>query len=182
MVFHSKVHALLFLLTEKSTSLPGSSKELAEIFGGSDEEEDMDFPFSLNVEKQFPPLSLQDGRVSEFFLNSINSLSDSVPMDSGLVASLEGVAAEKVPERDGNDGGGGGGKEKGSDNGKSGGGEEGIKIASGIEGVNESDEGKGEEEEGVASAVDGNDKGSDGQDEEPTKPGVKGKEWSESNA
>lgn len=72
---------------EKSSSLPGSSQELAEIFGTSDDEEDMDFPFSLNVDKSFPDLNLTDGRVSEFFLKSINSLGGPVSsMDSALVA------------------------------------------------------------------------------------------------
>lgn len=75
---------------EKSSSLPGSSRELAEIFGTSDDEEDMDFPFSMNVDKSFPDLSLNDGRMSEFFLKSINSLS--VPVrstDSTLVPSSD---------------------------------------------------------------------------------------------
>lgn len=135
------------LFTDKSTSLPSSSKELADIFGGSDEEEDMDFPFSLNVEKSFPPLSLPDGRVSEFFLNSINALGDPVNMESGLVASLQGEAgeAEKVatPDEEGK-------KEGRGDVGKEG--EDEIKVAAGIEGANESnatskEEGRGKEAE-----------------------------------
>ena len=57
------------------SSLPSSSQELADIFGNSDDE-DMEFPFSLNnVDKTFPHLSLPDGRDTEFFLNSLNSLS-----------------------------------------------------------------------------------------------------------
>ena len=74
---------------DQSSSLPSSSQELADIFGGSDDEEDMDFPFSLNVGKTFPDLSLPDGREAEFFLNSLNSLSDiPVTMDSGLPSSV----------------------------------------------------------------------------------------------
>lgn len=78
--------------------MPGSSRELAEIFGTSDDEEDMDFPFSLNVDKSFPDLNLTDGRVSEFFLKSINSLSVPVPsMNSALVPS--DVAGDKfIPD------------------------------------------------------------------------------------
>jgi hypothetical protein len=72
---------------EKSSSMPGSSRELAEIFGTSDDEEDMDFPFSLNVDKTFPDLNLADGRVSEFFLKSINSLGVPVSIDSSMVPS-----------------------------------------------------------------------------------------------
>ncbi len=133
----------------------------------------MDFPFSLNVEKQFPPLSLPGGRVSEFFLNSINSLSDPVNMDSGLVASLEGVAEKVATPEDG--GGGSGEKEGANAAGKEG---EGIKIAAGIEGGNKPDEPR---EEGASAACGGNDKeGSGG--EEPTNPKVKGKGQLESNA
>lgn len=75
--------------TEKSSSLPGSSRELAEIFGTSDDEEDMDFPFSLNVDKTFPDLHLAD---SEFFLKSIKSLG----MDSALVSSSDTVGEKLV--------------------------------------------------------------------------------------
>ncbi len=68
----------LFLLpsTDKSSSLPGSSQELADIFGTSDDEEDMEFPFSLNVGKTFSDLTLPDGQETEFFLNSLSSLTD----------------------------------------------------------------------------------------------------------
>lgn len=56
----------------------------------------MDFPFSLNVDKSFPDLNLGDGRVSEFFLKSINSLSAPAPsMDTALVPS-SGTAGEKL--------------------------------------------------------------------------------------
>lgn len=58
----------------------------------------MEFPFCLNVDKTFPDLNLADGRVSEFFLKSINSLNVPVSMDSALVSSSE-VAGEKlIPE------------------------------------------------------------------------------------
>lgn len=83
--------------TEKSSSLPGSSRELAEIFGTSDDEEDMDFPFSLNVDKTFPDLNLADGRVSEFFFKSLNSLSVPVSMDSALVSSPDMVGEKLIP-------------------------------------------------------------------------------------
>lgn len=79
--------------TEKSSSLPGSSRELAEIFGTSDDEEDL-FPFSLNADKTFPNLNLADGRVSEFF-KSINSLTVPGTMDSALASSPD-MAGEKL--------------------------------------------------------------------------------------
>ena len=80
--------------TEKSSSLPGSSRELAEIFGTSDDEEDKDFPFSLNADKTFPDLNLADGRVSEFF-KSINSLTVPGTMESTLASSPD-MAGEKL--------------------------------------------------------------------------------------
>lgn len=70
----------------------------------------MDFPFSLNVGKTFPDLSLPDGRVSEFFLNSINSLGD-----PGVTSMMEGAPEKTIPsgekettvkeEEEGGDGG-----------------------------------------------------------------------------
>lgn len=77
-------------LAEKSSSLPGSSRELVDIFGTSDDEENIDFPFSLNVGKSFPEL-LPEGREAEFFLNSLTSLS----MDTSLSPAVE-VGAEKA--------------------------------------------------------------------------------------
>lgn len=99
----SKGYKYSFFPAEKSSSLPTSSRELAEIFGASDDEEDMGFPFSLGVGKAFPDLSLPDGRVSEFFLNSINSLSvPPVSMDSrGLVEAPKEMV---VPPTDGDEG------------------------------------------------------------------------------
>ena len=90
--------------------MPGSSRELAEIFGGSDDE-DMEFPFSLGVGKTLPDLSLPDGRVSDFFLKSIDSLSAPVSMESALV-SMEGTAEKEVSAESGKVAAGG---EKGSE-------------------------------------------------------------------
>ena len=76
--------------------MPGSSRELAEIFGTSDDEEDIGFPFSLGgVGKNFPDLSIPDGRVSEFFLNSISTLSVPTSIESGGMGggALEGAGA-----------------------------------------------------------------------------------------
>lgn len=105
----------LFSSTEKSSSLPGSSRELTEIFGGSDDE-DMEFPFSLGVGKTFPDLSLPDERVSDFFLKSIDSLSVPVSMESTLVP-MEGTAEKEVSAESGKVAAGGGdgtGKDTGS--------------------------------------------------------------------
>ena len=61
--------------------MPSTSQELADIFGESGEEHDIDFPFSLNMGKAFTDLSLPDSREADFFLNSLNSL-DSIPVSS----------------------------------------------------------------------------------------------------
>lgn len=128
--------------TEKSSSLPGSSRELAEIFGTSDDEEDMGFPFSLGgVGKSFPDLPIPDGRVSEFFLNSINALN--VPgsvADSGLVGGAVAGAAEKSvtsdekgaelpPPGEKFEDGAGRGEGEGGEEVKSASGGEGVKVA-----------------------------------------------------
>lgn len=75
-------------LADKSSSLPSTSQELADIFGASDEEQDMDFPFSLNMGKAFTDLSLPGSREADFFLNSLNSL-DSIPVSSNSNLPLE---------------------------------------------------------------------------------------------
>ena len=113
--------------------MPGSSRELAEIFGTSDDE----FPFCLNVDKTFNELALPDARVSEFFLNSLNT---TVSMDSALASASPEVAAAKiapksVPPREVTTGeaAGGEGKKEVKDDGDGGKlGEEGVNAGLGL--------------------------------------------------
>ncbi len=60
-----------FVSPEKSSSLPTSSQDLADIFGTGSEGPNMEFPFNLSMETD---LALAGPRGGDYFLNSLNTL------------------------------------------------------------------------------------------------------------
>ena len=84
------------------SSLPGTSQELAEIFGTSDDE-DEDFPFNLNsyltVGKELGDIGLPDSEPKRFDTSLLGG-TDSVLFLSSIQESL-GPSMEQLPESGG---------------------------------------------------------------------------------
>jgi len=77
-------------ITDKSSSIPSSSQELADIFGMNNEGQ-MDFPFNLSTEAE---LSLPSSRETDYFLNSLNTLGIPGPVTASSSTSSTSLVSE----------------------------------------------------------------------------------------
>ena len=77
-------------IADKSSSIPSSSQELADIFG-MDNEGQMDFPFNLSTEAE---LSLPNSREADYFLNSLNTLGIPGPVTASSSTSSTSLVSD----------------------------------------------------------------------------------------